>query len=79
MKNMNTMLNTDLNALLARWSSYCSLNHQESSLSKTVVAIFTNQNDEDLQIQDGVATMGNDGNFKFLYRANELTVIEFFV
>ena len=57
---------SDLNALLARWSSYCSLNHQETSLSKTVVAIFTNQNDEeDLQIQDGVATIGNDGNFSF--------------
>ena len=70
---------SDLNALLARWSSYCSLNHQETSLSKTVIAIFTNENDEDLQIQDGVATIGKDGNFKFVYRDHELTVIEFFV
>ena len=70
---------SDLNVLLARWSSFCSLNHQETSLSKIVIAIFTNENDEDLQIQDGVATIGNDENFKFVYRDHELTVIEFFV
>ena len=29
--------------------------------SITVISIFTNENDEDLQIQDGVATIGNDG------------------
>ena len=32
-----------------------------------------------MQIQDGVATIGKDGNFKFVYRDHELTVIEFFV
>ena len=70
---------SDLNVLLARWSSYCSLNHQETSPSKIVVAIFTNENDEDLQVQDGVATLGEDNNFIFLYRDHELTVLEFFV
>ena len=70
---------SDLNALLAPWSSYCSVNHQETSLSKTVVAIFTNENDDDLQVQDGVATLGEDDNFKFLYRDHELSVLEFFV
>ena len=73
------MYKSNLNALLARWSSYCSLNHQETSLSKTVVAIFTNENDDDLQVQDGVATLGEDNKFKLLNRDHELTVLEFFV
>ena len=30
----------DLNLLLSRWSAYCSLNHRETSQSKTVIAIF---------------------------------------
>ena len=72
---------SDLNALLARCSAYCSLNHQETSLSKSLVVLFTTENDEDLHILDGVATLGDDGEnkFKFLYRDHELTVVEFFV
>ena len=70
---------SDLNDLLARWSSYCSSNYQETSLSKTVIAILINENDDDLQVEDGVATLNEDNNFKFVFTDHELTVLEFFV
>ena len=70
---------SDLNDLLARWSSYCSSNYQETSLSKTVIAILINENDDDLQVKDGVATLNEDNNFKFCFTDHELTVLEFFV
>ena len=53
--------------------------YKDTLLYCVVVAIFTNENDDDLQVQDGVATLGEDNKFKLLNRDHELTVLEFFV